>query len=317
MSTTATATATAVPLEEQPKHQETKCRDPIFAILFYGNVAAIAAVAGIYGPDALSSTTTTNSNGTSSTTDYSGYVIATVIIAMFSFLASAGGVAMLMCIPETMIKIALLFTVVMAGVWMVLAFLSGSIFGGIIGVVFFALTLCYARAVWSRIPFASINLITACTAIKANLGVVLFAYIFTVAAAGWSILWSVAFAGVFDKTYVCNDTTGVCDSVNYGYLFLLFVAFFFGHQVIQNCVHVTTAGTYGKRRTSRYRWNGSTHVTDTYTHIHLQERWGAGGFPPTTMAAVPAPWSTRLFAPLPPRLAPFALVVSLSRLSKP
>jgi hypothetical protein len=112
-------------------------------------------------------------------------------------------------------------------------------------VIFFLISICYARAVWSRIPFATINLITACTAIKANCGVIIFAYIFTVLAGGWSIIWAVAFAGVFDKTYSCDDTTGQCTDVNYGFLFLLFVAFFFGHQVLQNCVHTTCAGAVG------------------------------------------------------------------------
>lgn len=32
---------------------------------------------------------------------------------------------------------------------------------------------------------------------------------------------------------------------NYGYLFLLFLSYFFTHQVIQNTTHVTVAGTVG------------------------------------------------------------------------
>jgi cytochrome c oxidase subunit IV len=55
--------------------------------------------------------------------------------------------------PAFMIKAGLIFVVVMSLVWCVMAFLSGSILAGCIGALFFLLGLCYARAVWSRIPF--------------------------------------------------------------------------------------------------------------------------------------------------------------------
>jgi succinate dehydrogenase hydrophobic anchor subunit len=113
-----------------------------------------------------------------------------------------------------------------------MAFLSGQVAIGIIGVIFFAISLCYARAVWSRIPFATANLVTACTAIRANLGVTLYAYFFTAIAGVWSITWALAFIGIYNKTYEC-DENNVCSDPSYGYLFLLFVAYFFIHQVLQ------------------------------------------------------------------------------------
>ncbi len=124
-------------------HQPAKggCKDPIFALLFYINVGAIAAVAVIYGPAAFSDTAEFT---------YEGYLYAAVISAVVSLFISALGLAVLMAIPETMIKVSLIFVVVMSGVWAVMAFLSGSLFAGIIGLVFFAIGLCYARAVWSR-----------------------------------------------------------------------------------------------------------------------------------------------------------------------
>lgn len=45
--------------QQQPK--STGCNDPIFAFLFYGNLAAIFAVSAIYGPGAFD-TTTSNSD---------------------------------------------------------------------------------------------------------------------------------------------------------------------------------------------------------------------------------------------------------------
>ena len=84
-----------------------------------------------------------------------------------------------------------------------------------------------------RIPFATANLVTSITAIKANWGVIVYSFIFTALAGGWSLIWTIAFVGVFDETYTCDDETGTCSDVNYGFLFLLFVSYFFAHQVLQ------------------------------------------------------------------------------------
>mmetsp|Transcript_3436 Transcript_3436/g.7132 ORF Transcript_3436/g.7132 Transcript_3436/m.7132 type:complete len:502 (-) Transcript_3436:490-1995(-) len=245
-SAAATPTATVLSVdgirnyEEKGEKQEVRCRDPVFAVLFYANVVAILIVAIAYGGDAIS-----KDDDDVEDRDYDGYVYAGLIMAFLAFFASAGGVAILMCIPETMIKAALLFTVVMAGLWMVMAFLAGNIGAGIIGIIFFAITCCYVYCVWSRIPFATINLVTAMKAINANLGVVGYAYLLTFLAAGWAICWTVAFVGVFDKTYECDENGNNCSDPSYGYLFLLFLAFFFGQQVMQNTVHVICGGVVG------------------------------------------------------------------------
>lgn len=94
-------------------HQPAKsgCNDPIFAILLYCNVAAIFAVAIIYGPAAVSDT---------SEFTYEGYVYAALVSACVSLLLSALGLAVLMAIPETMIKVSLIFVVVASGAWAVM-----------------------------------------------------------------------------------------------------------------------------------------------------------------------------------------------------
>lgn len=88
-------------------------------------------------------------------------------------------------------------------------------------------------------------MVTAGTAIKANLGVTIFAYLFTAFEVAWVVLWSIAFSGTFNATYSCDDAGQNCTSVNYGFLFLLLVSFYFTQQVLQSCVHVTVAGTVG------------------------------------------------------------------------
>ena len=47
--------------------------------------------------------------------------------------------------PETMIKISLVFVVVLAGIWALMAFMSGSIVGGVIGLLFFGISVWYAK----------------------------------------------------------------------------------------------------------------------------------------------------------------------------
>jgi len=58
--------------------------------------------------------------------------------------------------------------------------------------------------------------------------------------------------GVWEKVIQSEEVQGVNgqvtytqNSVNYGYLFLLLLSYFFTHQVIQNTTHVTVSGTVG------------------------------------------------------------------------
>ena len=111
----------------------------------------------------------------------------------------------MMCMPLMLVKMSLFFMLGLSGAMMVMSWLSGNVFGGIIGTIFFAIFLCYAKSVWSRIPFASVNLLTACTAIKKNLFVIIVAYFFIALALGWSLLWTVALAGVSNKVIVESD----------------------------------------------------------------------------------------------------------------
>lgn len=232
------------------ERQETKCRDPIFALLFYINVSAIAAVAFAYGLPAYQNIDGDNADGVNAdgVNAYSGYIYAAAIAAVFSLLFSGLALGVMMAIPSFLIKTSLIFSVIITGIWAVFAFISGQIFFGIIGLVFFALSVCYARAVWPRIPFATANLITATTAVRNNLGITLIAYFFTALAVGWTILWTLSLVGLWDKTYSCTTNANnitTCSKANYGILFALFVAYFFTHQVLQNTVHVVTAGIVG------------------------------------------------------------------------
>jgi hypothetical protein len=82
------------------------------------------------------------------------------------------------------------------------------------------------------LQFAAANLRTALSGVKANLGLVVIAYLFLAIAFVWSVVWSV--------------TAGASlSSVGGGALFFFLLSFYWVHQVLQNVVHVTTAGVIG------------------------------------------------------------------------
>ncbi len=332
---TATAEVTTTPNQTPSK---TGCNDPIFALLFYGNVAAMVVVAWIYGSSAM--------NGGSAET-YAAYVLfsklrkisfamillwtrlltifllhfldrfvyAAMVFGGASFVASLLGLFMLIACPALMIKAGLLFSVVVMLAWTVWAFLVlKSLISGILGAVFFMFTLCYVKFVWSRIPFAAINMKTAGTAIKANLGVSIFAMFFTLLSVGWLILWSISLAGVYESTIVCDELNRC--SPNYGVLFGLFLSLFFTQQVLQSCVHVTVAGTVGTWVSfvkniclflEGYNNQFANRMLTTlgFQCLHFFDL--VSGLPPKSLDAAREPSATRSSVPLPRVLDRFAL----------
>ena len=172
------------------------------------------------------------------------YVYAALVFGVASFFASGFGLILLLQYPAFMIKCGLIFSVVVALAWTIMAFMSQQWLMGGLGAIFFFFTLCYVRAVWRRIPFAAINMVTAATAVKANLGVTISAMFFTILEIGWLVLWAIAVIGTYDQTNICDENGASC-SPAYGYFFLLFLSLFFTQQVLQSCVHVTVAGTVG------------------------------------------------------------------------
>jgi hypothetical protein len=241
---TSNNTSAPADIEGVGTKQPTRCNDPIFAILLIGNIAAIAVCVNVYGTSAFFDNVNSSTISTDGY-DYSGYIYATAALGVISMIASGLTLPILMCMPEALVKMSLFFMVGLSGAMMVYSWLSGNVLMGIIGTIFFAIFLCYAKAVWSRIPFASVNLLTATSAIKKNLCSVVVAYGFIVLAFGWSLLWTIALAGISNKVIVESDTPFDQNQLGWGYLFLLFLSYFFTHQVIQNTLHATVAGPVG------------------------------------------------------------------------
>jgi hypothetical protein len=226
------------------KKQEVKCRDPLFAVLFYINLGVIIAIAVLFGKNPFNVEVEENADDQAPQIDYTPFMYAAIISGGVGLILSSFSLQLLMCIPGTLIKVALISNIVLSFGMAVLAFMYGSMPMAILSLVIALLVCCYTYCIWSRIPFATANLKTGTTSIKANCGVTILAYAVVVGAFGWTLLWVVSLLGIQDSLVSCNED-GVCSSPNYLYLFLLFVSYFFTHQVLQNTIHTTIAGVVG------------------------------------------------------------------------
>lgn len=142
---------------------------------------------------------------------------------------------------QFLIKFALLFNIATVALFAI-GSLFLSPFAAIVGIFLTGMTIWYAYIVWGRIPFAACNLVTATTAVRANLGLSILAYSTLFLMFGWSAWWMVAFTSTIYVTSGC-DGQGVCENEASGIvIFLLCLSFYWTSYVIKNTVHVTVAG---------------------------------------------------------------------------
>lgn len=212
---------------DKPEQQPKEWKDVIWAVLFYAHLAVMISVIVMNGDNFAAAGG--EGNGGENT---SGLTFLVGLCAVVAILISSAALGFMMKYSETLVKISLVCTVAMSGVIAVLGLMSGQMFMGIFGLLMFAIGICYARAVWPRIPFAAANLNTALTAVKANMGLTLIAYVMVLLAFGWSMLW---FVGV--GSYLNSENSMI--------VFCLLVSYYWVHQVLSNTIHVTTAGTVG------------------------------------------------------------------------
>lgn len=100
---------------------------------------------------------------------------------------------------------------------------------------------CY---LWFRryMPFAAANLRAAMSAIRANQGLLIVSLANGPLSVIWLLVWMLAFLGVFHYVHV-NEPQ---DQQPNGAIVLAFLlCLYWTHQVLQNVLHVTTAGTVG------------------------------------------------------------------------
>jgi len=102
---------------------------------------------------------------------------------------SASALSFMMNHTEKLVQTALIFSVATSLAIGILGFVTGSMLMGGLGMLSFAIGLCYAKIVWPRIPFAAANLNTALTCVRLNLGLSAVSFLVTAVAFGWTVLW--------------------------------------------------------------------------------------------------------------------------------
>ncbi|KAL3789048.1 hypothetical protein ACHAWO_004605 [Cyclotella atomus] len=231
------------------EQQPTGCRDAWAAILFYAQFIAVVSVCVILGVPALNKHISTDQQGQqdeSSTVDYGEFAGIAYLVgasAGCTFVLSGISLFVMTLCPKFLIQFSLLFSLAVSAVMMILGFMSGVFIGGFFGLVFFALSACYARIVWKRIPFAAANLNAGLTAVKSNAFLFVMAYIFPFMTWVYTCVWFVALFGVYDATGVIDENGELTeDNTVWVYFTLLLLALFWSEQVIQNTMHAIVAG---------------------------------------------------------------------------
>ena len=102
---------------------------------------------------------------------------------------SASALSFMMNHTEKLVQTALIFSVATSLAIGILGFVTGSMLMGGLGLLSFAIGLCYAKIVWPRIPFAAANLNTALTCVRLNLGLSAVSFLVTAVAFAWTVLW--------------------------------------------------------------------------------------------------------------------------------
>jgi len=247
--------------QTQPK----KCNDVFFAVLFYVHLAVMGWVVGSFAPQMYSNVSNeygggqqrelndnyeenngdNNENNSGSNMTMKEVYIILSISGIVGFVMSSLALSFMMSFAAILIKTALIFNLVLSAVMAMMALLAGALPVALMCLVGFALTACYAYTVWARIPYAAANLVTGITAVRANIGVSLYAYLNLFLTFGWTLWWSLAFVSA---NYVLNGCSaqGECETnPNGGVVFGFLVSYFWVIQVVKNVVHVTVAGTVG------------------------------------------------------------------------
>jgi hypothetical protein len=241
------------------ENQPAACHDVIFALLFLAQFAVLCYVAGTVGMEAFFhyKNKLMDEPGLEETIamsyvdlDYTGVGKAAGVVGGLSFVLVAlmGGV--MIKFSAFLIKLSIILSCVCSLASAAFFFHEGYTVGAVIGLVFFALTCCYARCVWSRIDFATANLVTGFEAVRSNFGITLISYFASIIAVGFTAVWALAFIGVYDSSPVvegCEENTDtVCNhEMNLVYVALLLLSFYWAHQVFKNIVHTSVAGTVG------------------------------------------------------------------------
>jgi len=224
--------------------QTRRCRDLFFALLFCAQVAAMVFIGIRYSRDALHGVGANDFRTEDNITTYRNFIVVACLSGAFAVATSALALLVMMAISRRLVEVALIFSIGMAFAWGTIGIgLSPKSFVPITGIVALALSVGYFFVVYDRIPFATANLRTALSGIRANLGLVGLAFCFQAIALAVSIYYAFACVGLYDAILFGDlNLSGwikVLAFVGVG------LAYYWTYQVLCHVVQVTVAGVIG------------------------------------------------------------------------
>jgi hypothetical protein len=200
-----------------------QCQDLIWAVLFVVHLIAMIVVillgfsTGVVQGSSLGSS----------------IIFLTCTTGLAAVGLSSMALSFMMQHAKTLVETALIFSVLTSLAMGILGFIVGSILMGCLGLFSFLMGCWYAHLVWPRIPFAAVNLNTALSAVRANMGLTVVSFGFTAIALGWTILWFLgvgdAFAGsnalvIFLLVRLVSSIHSLRISRQFRFLILIFIS---------------------------------------------------------------------------------------------
>jgi len=267
--------------------QPTACRDVVWGVLFVLQltVVFVLAVMGMINlvkegsewmpyndyddDDTTNNNDDKNGGGGGAANMINGagigfFVTIAIAVAAVSFLILK---LLLGVLAQMMIQISLVLSPVCFGITFVLAMITFNIPLAFFALFMSALGVFYAWGVWHRIPFATANIEIAMKALQDNRGLWIVAYLVTMKAYLWTLIWVCTFLQVFvfspSWVYDCqhydddDDDDQHASSSSFAYdtcqwstrgrwiVVALLLSLFWTAQVLKNIFHTTIAGVVG------------------------------------------------------------------------
>jgi hypothetical protein len=186
--------------------------------------------------------------------DYQNVISIFSIAGFYAAVTSYLGFALMLSVARSMIPIVLIFTILSSLCWGIfgLAFFPNSIIT-FLGWSLFGLSSGYAAVAWKRIPFCSINLYTAISALRDTSGILFVGMGSLVVTFIWLAIWLVALIGIFNSSNVkeCKQSQMDChthivlEQGCYLELAILAVSLVWTCLVLKNIVRATISGSCG------------------------------------------------------------------------